>query len=151
MIAPLRRRPFIALLALMPAAARAEPTRTFVERGVAIRGYDPVAYFTDGRPVRGSTAFVHRWHGAAWHFASAANRDAFAADPMRYAPAYGGFCAFAVSEGYTAPIDPQAWRVVDGRLFLNYDRAVQQRWEADMQTRITRGDANWPTVAASGR
>ncbi len=151
MIAHLRRRTFLALLALAPAAARAEPTRTFLERGVAIRGYDPVAYFTEGRPVRGSAAFSHRWHGAAWHFASAAHRDAFAADPMRYAPAYGGFCAFAVSEGYTAPIDPQAWRIVDGRLFLNYDRSVQQRWEADMTARITRGDANWPAVAAGGR
>ena len=90
-------------------AARAQPV--FAEGGVAVRGTDVVAYATEGRPVLGRPDLAHHWHGAAWHFASAANRDRFAADPMRYAPAYGGFCAYAVSEGYTAPIDPAAWRL----------------------------------------
>ncbi|MBX9698294.1 MAG: YHS domain protein [Acetobacteraceae bacterium] len=141
------RRALLGFLALPAAAHAADPPhRVFAERGVAIRGYDPVAYFTDGRPVRGRPEFHHAWHGATWHFTSAAHRDRFAAHPTRYAPAYGGFCAWAVSEGYTAPIDPNAWRIVDGRLFLNYDRSVQRRWEADMPARISRADTNWPAV-----
>lgn len=118
------------------------------EGGIAVSGTDVVAYFTEGRPVAGRAEFTHRWQGAAWRFASAANRDRFAADPARYAPAYGGFCAYAVSEGYTAPIDPAAWKIVEGRLFLNYDRSVQRRWERDIPGRIARGDANWPRLAA---
>ena len=118
------------------------------EGGVAVRGTDVVAYVTEGRPVAGRAEFTHAWRGADWRFASAANRDRFATDPERYAPAYGGFCAYAVSEGYTAPIDPAAWRIVDGRLYLNYDRSVQRRWERDIPGRIARADANWPRLAA---
>lgn len=130
---------------LLPGAGRAAEVNA--EGGVAVRGTDVVAYATQGRAVAGSAAFAHQWRGATWRFASAAHRDLFAANPERYAPAYGGFCAFAVSEGYTAPIDPNAWRIVDGRLFLNYDRSVQRRWEGDIPGRIARGDANWPALA----
>jgi hypothetical protein len=131
---------------LLPGQGRAAQVNA--EGGVAVRGTDVVAYVTQGRPVAGSAAFTHDWAGATWRFASAAHRDLFAADPQRYAPAYGGFCAFAVSEGYTAPIDPAAWRIVDGRLFLNYDRAVQRRWERDIPGRIARADARWPELSA---
>jgi YHS domain-containing protein len=130
---------------LMPRPGHAQ--RVFAERGLAVRGTDVVAYFTEGRPVTGQAAFAHDWNGATWRFASAANRDLFAADPARYAPAYGGFCAYAVSEGYTAPIDPAAWRIVEGRLYLNYDRAIQRSWERDIPGRIARADANWPRLA----
>lgn len=143
---PLTRRLACAALLALP-AMRARAERIFADGGAAIRGYDAVAYHTEGRPVRGSAAFTYNWNGATWRFASAANRDRFAADPARYAPAYGGFCAYAVSEGYTAPTDPDAWRIVDGRLFLNYDRAVQRRWEQDIPGRIRRGDANWPRLS----
>lgn len=131
---------------LFPGVAHAAQVNA--EDGVAVRGTDVVAYVTEGRPVPGSPAFTQVWQGATWRFASAANRDRFAVDPARYAPAYGGFCAYAVSEGYTAPIDPNAWRIVDGRLFLNYDRSVQRRWERDIPGRIARADANWPGLAA---
>jgi hypothetical protein len=131
---------------LMPSPVRAQ--RVFAERGLAVRGTDVVAYFTEGRPVAGRPEFTHAWGGATWRFASAANRDLFAGDPARYAPAYGGFCAYAVSEGYTAPIDPAAWRIVEGRLYLNYDRATQRTWERDIPGRIARADANWPRLAA---
>jgi YHS domain-containing protein len=129
-------------------AGRGLAAQVNADGGVAVRGTDVVAYVTEGRPVAGSARFTHAWRGATWRFASAANRDRFAADPERYAPAYGGFCAYAVSEGYTAPIDPAAWRIVDGRLYLNYDRSVQRRWEADIPGRIARADANWPALAA---
>ena len=114
--------------------------------GVAVRGTDVVAYFTDGKPVAGSPQFSHRWNGAEWHFASAANRDAFAADPQKYAPQYGGFCAWAVANNYTAPIDPAAWHIVDGKLYLNYSRVVQLRWRLDTAGNITKADANWPQL-----
>jgi YHS domain-containing protein len=126
----------------------AEAARVNADDGVAVRGTDVVAYVTEGRPVRGQAAFAHDWRGATWLFASAANRDRFAAEPDRYAPAYGGFCAYAVSEGYTAPIDPAAWRIVGGRLYLNYDRSIRRRWEQDIPGRIARADANWPRIAA---
>ena len=84
--------------------------------------------------------------GAAWRFANAANRDAFAADPEAYAPQFGGYCAWAVSEGYTASTVPEAWRIVDGKLYLNYSRRIQSRWERDIPGNIARGTANWPDL-----
>ncbi len=114
--------------------------------GVAIDGYDPVAYFTEGKPVEGSSDHVFEWMDAEWHFANAEHRAMFAADPETYAPAYGGYCAWAVSQGYTADIDPDAWRIVDGRLYLNYSRDIQKRWETDIVGHIRAGDANWPEI-----
>ncbi len=131
---------------LLPAAAQAAQVNA--DGGVAVRGTDVVAYVTQGQPVPGRAEFSHAWRGATWRFASAAHRDLFAADPERYAPAYGGFCAFAVSEGYTAPIDPAAWKIVDGRLYLNYNQSVQRRWERDIPGRISSADANWPGLSA---
>lgn len=137
----------LAILPLLPPGpARAAAEKVNAEGGLAIRGYDPVAYHVEGRPQRGRPEFSHQWNGASWRFASAANRDRFAADPARYAPAYGGFCAYAVSEGYTAPIDPDAWRIVDGRLYLNYNRSIQRRWAEDIPGRIARADAHWPRL-----
>ena len=129
---------------LVPAPALA---RTFQERGVALRGTNVVAYFTEARVVRGSTAHAAEWDGARWLFSSAAHQARFVADPGAYAPAYGGFCAWALSQGYTAPTDPVAWRMVEGRLFLNYDRAIQRRWERDIPGFIALGDANWPRLS----
>jgi YHS domain-containing protein len=127
------------------AAARAEGQQVNRTRGgLAIHGYDPVAYFTEGRPVEGSPAFEYEWNGARYRFASAANRDRFASDPERFAPQYGGFCAYAVSRGYTADIDPQAWAVVDGKLYLNYSKRVQRLWQEDVPGNIRKADANWP-------
>jgi YHS domain-containing protein len=116
--------------------------------GVAIEGTDPVAYFAEGRPIEGSSAFEHEWMGAVWRFVSAENRDAFAADPEKYAPQYGGYCAWAVSQGYTAKIDPEAWKIVDGRLYLNYSKDVQAQWSQDIPGNISKGDANWPKLRA---
>lgn len=114
--------------------------------GTAIDGTDAVAYFTQGRPVEGSSEFTHEWNGAKWRFSSAENRDLFATNPEQYAPQYGGYCAWAVSQGYTASTDPNAWKIVDGKLYLNYNKDVQQRWEADVPGHIVSADRNWPTV-----
>lgn len=122
------------------------PAAVFVEDGVAIRGADPVAYFTESDYVPGSAEYTHEWGGATWQFASAENRDLFASNPEQYAPEYGGFCAWAVSQGYTASIDPTAWKVVDGKLYLNYDAKVQNRWAKDIPGNIAKADENWPNV-----
>lgn len=114
--------------------------------GTAIDGTDPVAYFTEGRPVEGSSEFTHEWNGAKWRFSSAENRDKFIADPEAYAPQYGGYCAWAVSQGYTASTDPNAWRIVDGKLYLNYNTSVQEKWEKDIPSHIQSADGNWPNV-----
>lgn len=118
----------------------------YAEEGVAIQGYDPVAYFEVGQPVAGDRQFEYEWQGATWRFSSAENRDLFASDPEQYAPQYGGYCAWAVSQGYIAPIDPAAWAVVDGKLYLNYDQSVQARWQRDVPGNIAKADANWPQV-----
>jgi len=115
-------------------------------RGIAIKGYDPVAYFKQGAPVKGTPQFQHQWMGATFQFASAENRDAFAANPDQYSPRYGGYCAYAVSEGHTANIDPEAWKIVDGKLYLNYSKGVQQKWAKELETRIQRADRNWPAL-----
>ena len=114
--------------------------------GTAIHGYDPVAFFTEGRPTLGSKRYSYIWQGAEWRFATEENRRRFEADPERYAPQYGGFCAFAVSRGGTADIDPEAWSIVDGRLFLNLSPFVQRRFELRLEHNIEEADRNWPGV-----
>ena len=128
-----------------PAAAQQAPVYSSFLGG-AIQGYDPVAYFTEGRPVEGSRQFTYQWNGASWRFSSAANPDRFARAPEKYAPQYGGYCAYGVANGYAVKIDPQAWSVVDGKLYLNYSPAVQADWKKDVPGYIRRADAHWPKV-----
>ncbi|MBE0533235.1 MAG: YHS domain-containing protein [Rhodospirillales bacterium] len=140
---------FLFLLAAVGVAAPAQAGMTvFTDDGAAIRGYDPVAYFTDGKPVPGKAEFSHEWMGVTWRFASAEHRDAFAAEPEKFAPQYGGFCAWAVSEGYTAEIDPAAWRIEGDKLYLNYSQSVQSRWAQDIPGNIGKADKNWPDIKA---
>ena len=116
-------------------------------RGIAIKGYDPVAYHVDGKPAEGSDKYELKWKDAKWRFANAKHRDLFEADPDRYAPRYGGYCAWAVSQGYTASVDPKnAWSIVDGKLYLNFDVEVKEKWEKDIPGNIKKADANWPGV-----
>lgn len=124
--------------------AVAQKAEIFSAGGAAIRGYDPVAYFTEGKPVKGTAKFAYRWKGATWRFASAANRERFAAAPEQYAPQYGGYCAYGVAGGYTVKTEPDAWSVVDGKLYLNYDRSVRASWVKDTPGYIRQANANWP-------
>ncbi|QBK30008.1 YHS domain-containing (seleno)protein [Roseitalea porphyridii] len=153
--ARLDRRAFLALgggalaTALMAAGARkARAEKLNLDGGVAIKGHDPVAYFVSGEAVPGDPAITADHDGATYRFASAENRQTFLAEPGRYAPQYGGFCAYAVANGYTAPIDPEAFTVHDGKLYLNFSKGVRSRWERDIPGNITRGDANWPSLSA---
>lgn len=153
--ARLDRRAFLALgggaLAMAVLAAgmrRAGAEKRNLEAGVAIKGHDPVAYFVMGEAVMGDASIAADHDGATYHFASAANRETFLADPGRYAPQYGGFCAYAVANGYTAPIDPEAFTVHDEKLYLNFSKGVRSQWERDIPGNIVKGDANWPTLSA---
>lgn len=121
---------------------------TGIVAGVAVGGYDPVAYFTEKRPVPGREEFKLEHDGATWRFASAANRDAFRATPAKFAPQYGGYCAWAVSQGYTAKGDPTVWSVTDGKLYLNFNKSVQAGWVKDVPGLVKKADANWPAVLA---
>jgi len=134
----------LTLLLAGPAAA----DKVYTSWGTAIDGYDPVAYFTAGRPVEGDSDYSYDWNGATWKFSSAENRDLFIANPEKYAPQYGGYCAWAVSQGYTASTDPDAWKIVDDKLYLNYSRSVQSRWEMNIPKNIADGDSNWPEIEA---
>ena len=143
---------FALLVALgVPALASASPAPSVsaTEQGVAIGGYDPVGYFTEGRPVAGSAAFELHWSGSTWRFASAESRARFEANPAAYAPAFGGYCAWAISQNYIAPGDPLVWRIVDGRLYLNFNQRAKMLWEADLAGAIARGNANWPMVLST--
>ena len=134
------------LLLLIVQPAFATGASVFATDEGAIRGYDPVAYFTVGEPVMGSDQFTTRWQGATFKFASAANLELFNADPAAYAPQYGGYCAYAVAKGATAGTVPEAWTIVDGKLYLNYSLEVQQRWRKDVSGHIRQADRNWPAV-----
>ncbi|MBC6427761.1 MAG: YHS domain-containing protein [Cellvibrionales bacterium] len=122
----------------------AEPINTSWRGNLAIKGYDSVAYFTENRAVKGVKAHQLEWRGANWRFASAGNLELFRQSPEKYAPAYGGYCAWAVSNDALAPIDPQQFTVLDGRLFLNYNAAVQKKWLPEKEERIRLADENWP-------
>jgi hypothetical protein len=145
----LPRRTLFALPLLGLASARADIGVRHVNHadGLALRGYDPTAWHLDGRPRRGDRRFAHDWEGVGWRFASAAHRDRFAADPVAFAPGFGGFCAFGVAQGYKVDIDPEAWQIVSGRLYLNYSRGVHRRWARDIPAHIAQAEANWPGLS----
>lgn len=129
-------------------ALAAEPP-VYQNAGIAIDGADAVAFFDlseDDDPVIGLPEHAVDWNGATWHFATAARRAAFEATPEAYAPAYGGYCAYAAARGYTASTVPEAWSVVEGRLFLNYSLRIRRRWLREIPDAIGRGDANYPAM-----
>ncbi len=144
-ISPAPLVPALLVLAFAASAAALDPVHQSW-RGVAIDGTDPVSYFEEGRPVKGVKQHAAEWKGATWYFASERNRQTFLADPERYAPRYGGYCAWAVSRGHTASSDPEAWKIVDGKLYLNYDLSVRKKWLTDVAGNIRRADENWPKL-----
>ena len=133
------------LVGLARPAAAGEPYVSELH-GLAIGGADPVAYFTQGAPVAGSTAHGLIWHGATWLFASVENRFLFEADPRRFSPRFGGYCAWAVGQGFLAQGDPEAWTIHRGRLYLTYSKAVRTRFRNDIERNIAMAEANWPAV-----
>jgi hypothetical protein len=135
----------LGVASIVIAAAPVDPINKD-RQGVALKGYDPTAYFQQSKPVKGSPEFAYEWSGALWHFESAQSRDLFKAHPDKYAPQYGGYCSWAVSNNYTADVDPDAWKIVDGKLYLNYSKNVQRKWEPEAARRIVDADRNWPDL-----
>ena len=130
-------------------AVAADPAIYSHKKKGAVKGADVVAYYSlepGARAVLGSDEFTHEYMGATWKFASAENRDKFAADPEAYAPQFGGYCAFAVSHGFTKPVDPNRWKIVDGKLYLNLNGIAYRKWVKDQDAAIERGHNNWPKV-----
>ena len=123
-----------------------QSSASLLGKKLAVGGYDAVAYHTQGKPVAGTDEFTHTWKGATWRFASKESLDTFVKEPEKYAPQYGGYCAFAVGHGSLASGDPTIWKIVDGKLYLNLSKSVQTSWERDIPGLIKRGDANWPKL-----
>jgi len=149
----LTRRTFVltslvatSVIVLPPNMAYAAEPEAFATKGVAINGYDPVAYFTQNMPVEGDPSIVSDWMGATIRFANADHKAMFDADPDKYAPKYGGYCAYAVSKGYTATTDPGAWVIFEDRLYLNYSKSVRALWSLNKSGHVRSADANWPGV-----
>ena len=142
---------FLALLAAVPLAmvAAQEQPRVNAEDGIAIKGYDTVAYFTDGRPIQGKVDYQYSWDDVVWRFASLAHREQFAANPERYAPQYGGFCAGSMYFGEAVAADPTAWKIVDGKLYLFAEPAFADKWSSDTAERIKAADENWRKFQAA--
>ena len=128
------------------ALASSDEIYTGTFSSLAVGGYDPVAYFENGAAAEGSSQFSTEHKGATWRFTSKDHLDKFLANPVDYAPQYGGYCAWAVAHGYTASGDPEVWKIVEGKLYLNYDKSVQAEWEKDIPGYITKGNENWPSV-----
>ena len=134
------------LLAGATSHAAKDEIYTALFSNVGASGYDVVSYFTEGMPVKGSKKFSTEYRGAKWHFSSEAHLAQFTENPDRYVPQYGGYCAWAVSNGDTASSDPLQWSIVNDKLYLNYDAEIQDRWKADRDNHISRADQNWPAV-----
>lgn len=126
------------------AFARSADVYTGTFSSLAVGGYDTVAYFKQGKPVEGKAAFSTKYKAATWQFSSKENLDAFVANPTAFAPQYGGYCAWAIAQNYTASGDPQVWTIVQGKLYLNYNRDVLATWLKDVPGHIASGNKNWP-------
>jgi len=124
----------------------AQKAEVFNPSEKAIRGYDPVAYFTEGKSVKGNDNLTFHWKDANWYFSSPQNLNSFSKNPDKYVPQYGGYCAYGLSEGHKAPTDPDAWTIVDGKLYLNYSKDVRTKWRENEKERIEKADKNWPQL-----
>ncbi|HEY6010489.1 MAG TPA: YHS domain-containing (seleno)protein [Nitrospirota bacterium] len=114
-------------------------------KDVAIKGYDTVAYFTVGKAVRGNESYTFAWHDRTWQFSSQENRDLFPSSPEKYAPQYDGYCAWAMTESRKAITDPEVWKIVDGKLYLNCSTTAYEKWSKDIPGNIKKADENWRT------
>ena len=138
-----------AAVTLFAACSFAQKSQVFIKDGYAVNGYDVVAYFKENKSVQGRKAFLYQWHDANWLFSSKENLETFSHDPEKYAPQFGGYCAYGVSEGHKASTYPDAFTIVDNKLYLNYNKDVLQLWRKDISGRIKKGEENWTKVKDS--
>jgi YHS domain-containing protein len=139
----MRKLTLIALAIVLSACASISSSPTFKDESGALRGYDPVAYFTEQKPVKGSAEFTSMHNNATWYFSSAANKSMFDQSPEKYSPQYGGYCAYGMANGYVVSSDPAAFSLVDGKLYLNYSLGVRETWLEDVPGNIDSADENW--------
>lgn len=135
---------FVALA--LPAGAQTKTLVNLDRSGLALQGYDPVAFFTDHKPVKGHTELVLRHHGALYYFATREHRDTFKATPEKYEPAFGGYCAYGVSRGKLVEIEVDAFQIVNDRLLLQYSKGVRNDFNKDTQGNLATADSNWPAL-----
>jgi YHS domain-containing protein len=121
-------------------AQKGKASDIFVNDEGAIKGFDPVAYFNQKQAIKGQKSIAFEWKGASWHFTTEENKALFIQNPEQYAPQYGGYCAYGWAKGYAAKIEPDAWTIVDGKLYLNYDKGVQKKWEKNIPGYIKQAD-----------
>ena len=137
----------VVVLAIAASAAFADKNLVNLDKqGLALQGYDPVGFFIDNKPVRGDPKFQSTYKGARYQFASEANKAAFDANPAKYEPQFGGFCAYGVSKGYTVPIKIEAFQIVNDRLLMQYDFGAQKSFNKDPQANLRKADDNWPKL-----
>lgn len=128
----------------------AQKSPIYVANGKAIKGYDPVGFFNQSKPIMGKDSLMLQWNGANWYFADRKNLEAFKAAPEKYAPQYGGYCAYGTSQGHKAPTEVGTWSVVDGKLYFNYNQKVKEMWVKDQPGLIKKADENWPMIKDKG-
>jgi YHS domain-containing protein len=143
----MKRFLIIAALAFITAVqAQAQQSEIFAPGGKAIKGYDPVAFFKESKPVKGSDKFQYKWKDATWLFSTNENLEAFKTDPEKYAPQYGGYCAYGTSQGHKAPTQTDTWTVLNDKLYFNYNDKVKELWTKDQANLIKVADEKWPEV-----
>ncbi|HTJ48751.1 MAG TPA: YHS domain-containing (seleno)protein [Cyclobacteriaceae bacterium] len=145
----MKRLSSILLLMMIVFAVNAQKSEIFCTDQGAINGYDPVAFFTMHKPVQGKRDVSYTWKNAEWHFASADNKKAFIANPLKYAPQYGGYCAYGTAQGHKAPTLPETWTITNNMLYFNYNMDIKKQWSSDQKAFIQKADKNWPTVKDS--
>lgn len=136
----------ICLLLAAAGTATGQQSSYYAPKGIALGGYDVVAYFASGKPVKGVEGFATKWSDATWYFSSRANLDSFVLSPERYAPQYGGYCAYGTAFGHKSPTQPDAWAIINNKLYLNYNLGVKQRWEQNRLALIDSADKKWPLL-----
>ena len=137
---------FLVTLFFSCASNAIKPIYSGGKEKAAIKGYDPVAYFTEKKATKGSPGFTYEYNGATWMFASEQHRTAFIADPEKYSPQYGGYCAYAVATGKTAAIKPEFFTIYDGKLYLNRSRYIYKKWTKDKSGYIKAANTEWPKL-----
>ncbi|WP_420412870.1 YHS domain-containing (seleno)protein [Roseibium sp.] len=142
----INRRQILGLVAGSAATLVISAGPSFAKDPLALTGYDPVSYFSGRAPVKGISDFTANHRGLTYRFVSAQNRETFTANPKKYAPQYDGYCAYGVSRGYKVGVDPLAYKVVEGKLYVNYSRSVQRTWSRDIPGYIAKAEENWPSL-----
>jgi YHS domain-containing protein len=135
----------IALLSVCSVVS-AQKSPVYAPKGIALDGYDAVAFFKQGKPVKGSSAYTVQWNGAQWLFADKADLESFKNTPEKYAPQYGGYCAYGAAKGHKATSEVDTWSIVNGKLYLNYDQSVKSTWNKDQAAYIESANKNWPQI-----